>query len=277
MTGERKGLSLQDMNESQRIALHGILQSILSSQGYLKVTSIQQLERLLGEITNRPDYRDPGFYYVTIFGVPSIENAWGWRYEGHHLSINITMIDGELSVTPTFYGTNPGQVRETIFAGLEVLGEEINIARRLMHSFDETQKRKALIAEEAPHEIITGNDRIAILDSFAGLSYREMDEAQKKLLLLLVATYANNLEKDIAVSQLDRIHEVGVEKLYFAWAGSLSPSEGHYFRIHGPKTLIEYDNTQSSANHVHTVWRDLENDFGRDLLRDHYDHNDHTH
>ena len=279
LTGQRKGLSLDDMSNEQRIAMHGLLQATLSAEGYLKVTAIQQLERWLGEITNRPDYRNPGAYYLSVFGTPATDGVWGWRYEGHHLSMNISMINGEISATPTFFGTNPGQVRETVFAGLEILHEEIGLARQLMYSFDEAQQKEALIADKAPREIITGNDRVAILDHFEGIPYRDMNPQQQKLLMLLVSTYAHNLEADIAIDQLSRIREAGIDNLYFSWAGSFSPTEGHYFRIHGPKTLIEYDNVQGNANHVHTVWRDLENDFGRDLsaLRQHYDHSDHHH
>ena len=277
MTGQRKGLAIQDMTPEQRLGLHALLQATLSAEGYLKIAAIQQLERLLGELENRPDYRNPGYYYLTIFGTPSLDQAWGWRYEGHHLSMNISMVNGELSVTPTFLGTNPGQVRETVFAGLEVLHEEIGIARHLMISFDDEQRDKALIADTAPREIITGNTREAMLDEITGISYHEMTPQQQSLLMLLLSTYAHNMEADIAEVHLDLIKDAGIHELHFAWAGSLSPEEGHYFRIHGPRTLIEYDNTQNNANHVHTVWRDLTNDFGRDLLRSHYDHSDHNH
>ena len=277
MTGQRKGLPLKSLNDEQRIAVHNLLQTTLSTQGYLKVTMIQQLERLLGEIENRPDYRDPGFYYLTFFGTPSLENAWGWRFEGHHLSLNFSMIEGELAVTPTFLGTNPGQVRSTLYSGLEVLHQEISLARQLMGLFTSEQRQLAMIATTAPREIITGNSRVAVLEQFEGISYQAMTGPQQKLMHQLLAEYANNLNPDIAIAQLSKIEEAGFDSIYFAWAGSLTPTAAHYFRIHGPTTLIEYDNTQNNANHVHTVWRDLENDFGRDLLRHHYEQSDHEH
>ena len=276
MTGKRKGLALEDMTHEQRVALHKLLQTTLSTEGYLKVTSIQQLERLLGMLESRPDYRNPGFYYLSIFGTPSLEGAWGWRFEGHHLSLNFSMVNGKAAGSPTFLGTNPGRVHESVFSGLEILNTEIRLARQLMMLLSEDQREKATISEKAPREIITGNSRVAMLDTFEGLSFKELDADQQDLLVLLLSTYIHNMEPEAASRQLKRIKDSGLENLYFAWAGSVHEGEAHYYRIHGPKLLIEYDNTQNNANHVHSVWRDLENDFGRDYLRQHYDNNDHT-
>lgn len=269
--GQRKGLALKNITPGQRTALHRLLQAALSTEGYLKVTSIQQLERLLGELENRLDYRNPGDYYLTIFGTPSSKGAWGWRFEGHHLSLNISIIDGKVSTTPTFMGANPGRVKESVFAGLEILSTEITLARQLMASLDEHQKEKAIIAEEAPREIITGNAREAVLDEFEGLSFTEMNESQQDGLILLISAYVGTMEANVAALQLKRIQNAGFENIYFSWAGSLADEQPHYYRIHGPNILIEYDNTQNNANHVHSVWRDLENDFGRDFLKEHYE------
>lgn len=277
MTGERKGLALRDMTHEQRVALHKLLQTALSTEGYLKVTAIQQLERLVGELENRPDYRNPGFYYLSIFGKPSLEGAWGWRFEGHHLSLNFSMVNGQIAGSPAFLGTNPGRVHESVFSGLEVLSTEIRLARQLMMLLSEDLREKAIIAEKAPREIITGNSRVAMLDAFEGLSFKELDNDQQDLLVLLLSTYIHNMEADLASAQLKRIKDSGLENLYFAWAGSLHDGEAHYYRIHGPNLLIEYDNTQNNANHVHSIWRDLDNDFGRDYLRQHYEHSDHNH
>lgn len=274
--GQRKGLALKDMTPEQRIALHQLLQAALSTEGYLKAASIQQLERLQGELENRPEYRDPGLYYLSIFGQPSSEEAWGWRFEGHHLSINFSIVEGKVATTPTFMGTNPGQVRESAFSGLEVLSTEITLARQLMHLFDEKQLEKVIIAEEAPREIITGNSRVALLDNYEGLPFTEMNSDQQDLLVLIISSYVHNLEMDIAAAQHKRIKDAGLENLFFAWAGKVQDRHPHYYRIHGPNLLIEYDNTQNNANHVHSVWRDLENDFGRDYLKQHYEHSNHS-
>lgn len=271
MKGQRQGLALEDMSVLQKEALHELLRSALSTKGYLKATYIQQLERILSEIENNPDYRNPSHYYLTVFGTPTAEGAWGWRFEGHHLSLNFAIVGDELAVTPSFLGSNPAVVREGPYAGLEVLHEEIHLARQLMASLSEAQKASAIISDQAPRDIITGNQREVMLDEFEGLPYAEMTADQQDMLVLLITAYTSNLSPDVAKKQFDRITGAGLASLHFAWAGSLTPGEGHYYRIHGPATLIEYDNTQNDANHVHTVWRDFENDFGRDLLRHHYE------
>lgn len=272
MTGKRKGLSLEDMSIEQRKAVHTLLQSALSAKGYLKVTGIQQLEKLLGEFEKRPDYRDPAAYFLTIFGAPSVDSPWGWRFEGHHLSLNFSSVENELSATPAFMGANPAMVGEGPFAGMRVLREEIDVARRLMATLSPAQRSKAIIAEVAPREIITGNAREAAMETFEGLRFDELEPSQQAMLKDLLQVYAGNLTAEAAQAQMQRIEAAGFDALYFAWAGSVDdPLAAHYYRIHGPTVLIEYDNTQNNANHIHSVWRDLTNDFGRDLLHEHYE------
>ncbi|MFK7846966.1 MAG: DUF3500 domain-containing protein [Rhodothermales bacterium] len=277
MTGERKGLVLRDMSTDQKMALHALLQSTLSTKGYLKTTGIQQLERILGVLEDRPVYRDPTSYYLTIFGTPAADTAWGWRFEGHHLSLNFSSVNNELAIAPAFMGSNPSKVLEGTFAGLRVLSEEIDVARTLMASLSPEQQATAIISDTSPREIITGNERKAVLESYEGLKYTDMKPHQQMLLKSLINVYAGNLRADVAQAELDRIEAAGYDKLYFAWAGSLIPDAGHYYRIHGTTLLIEYDNTQTEANHIHTVWRDLTNDFGRDLLHKHYEDSENGH
>ena len=271
MPGKRKGLSVKEMSADQRQALHTLLQSILSGKGYLKATYVQQLEEILADIEENPVYRDPELYYLTLFGAPSEEAPWGWRFEGHHLSLNFSSVENKLAVLPAFMGANPAEVRTGQFSGLRVLHEETDVARALMHAFSSAQRERALIDASAPRDIITGNDREAVLERFEGLPYAEMTQQQQRLLQSLIDVYASNLEPDIASVQRERIEASGYNALYFAWAGSLEENEPHYYRVHGPTLLIEYDNTQNNANHIHAAWRDLTNDFGRDLLRQHYD------
>ena len=275
ITGQRKGMAVKSMSLEQHKATHRLLQSVLFAKGYLKATAIQQLERMLGEIENNPTRRDPGFYYLTIFGEPSMDSPWGWRYEGHHFSLNVTVAGGMITTTPTFMGANPAEVREGAFAGWELLHEESKLGFQLIHSLSPDQRTQAIIADTAPRDIITGNQREAILDTYEGLPFSEMSSSQQDLLILLLGAYVHNLNPILATRELNRIHEAGLNNLYFAWAGSLSPERGHYYRIHGPQTLIEFDNTQNNANHIHTVWRDFSNDFGRDVLRLHYEQSEH--
>ena len=270
ITGRRKGLSLQHMTAEQRIATDVILQSLLSAQGYLKVSMVRQLERILNEIEHNPAYRNPEYYFFTVFGNPNETTPWGWRWEGHHLSINVTIQGDLITATPTFIGTNPAIVQDGVYAGLTVLADEDELGRALAHSFSEEQWQKALIAEKAPRDIITSNNKRVTLDQFEGISYEELNAQQQNLLQALIKTYTDNLEAEEASKNWARIEEAGMKNLYFAWAGGVNPGEGRYYRIHGPVTLIEYDNTQGNANHAHSVWRDPSNDFGEDLLHNHY-------
>jgi len=268
---ERYGVRIRDMTPEQRTAAHGLLQSVLSSQGYLKATGVMQLEGILGLIESRPDRRDPQDYYFNIFGTPSEDEAWAWRFEGHHISMNFTSAgDAPPSITPAFLGSNPAVVGEGPNAGRRLLGAEENLARELMVLLTDAQRRTAIIEADAPSDIVTGTTRRVELDRFEGLAASDMNAEQVHTLMQGLEEYLNNASAEVADAQMDRIHEAGMENLHFAWAGSTVRGEGHYYRIHGPTVLIEYDNVQGGANHVHSVWRDPENDFGDDLLSRHY-------
>ena len=273
--GQRKGLAIKAMTTDQRKAAHAMLMTALSNQGYLKATGIIRLEDILAILENRPAYRDPELYYLTLFGRPSTETPWGWRFEGHHLSLNFSSVDQTLVAAPLFWGANPGQVREGPHAGLRVLGEEEDAGRTLLHALSAEQQSQAIINDTAPREIITGNARKVRLEQIEGLPAASMTEAQQKLLWDIIYVYALNLPADVAEVQLAGIKAAGTENLHFAWAGGVRKGEKHYYRIHGPTFLIEYDNTQGNGNHIHTVWRDLKNDFGEDLLREHYERHEH--
>ncbi|MDH3733072.1 MAG: DUF3500 domain-containing protein [Gemmatimonadota bacterium] len=273
---EREGMPLKDMTDGQRAAAHGLLHSILSSQGYLKATGVMQLEGILGAIEGRPERRDPEGYYVSIFGSPSVDSPWAWRYEGHHLSLNFTAAPGEFpSVTPAFMGSNPHVVPEGPSSGMKLMGAEEAHVREVLAALSADELSRATIADEAPSDIVTGNARAVELDAFEGIPVSEMSAGAQGALLRLLAEYVLNVDSEVARFEMGRIQEAGLDRLHFAWAGSLGPGEGHYFRIHGPTILIEYDNVQGGANHVHTVWRDPENDFGDDLLRRHYEEAEH--
>jgi hypothetical protein len=269
---ERTGLPFRDMTPEQREAGHALLRSTLSAAGYLKATRIMHLEQILGILENRPERRDPEAYFFWIFGTPSASQPWGWRFEGHHLSMNFTSVTDSLIVTtPTFLGANPATVPSGPFAGTRFLGAEEDLARALVLSLNGRQRARAMISQEAPRDIITGADRTVSLQTMEGLPASEMTETQRAQLRRVILEYVGNMEHDIAHRQLAKLEAAGMERLHFGWAGSLEPGLGHYYRIHGPTVLIEYDNTQNDANHVHSVWRDLTDDFGGDLLRQHYE------
>jgi hypothetical protein len=273
----RSGLPLKEMTLEQRSAAFALLESALSSQGFLKATGVIRLEEILGVLEDRQAMRDPENYFFWVFGTPSADEPWGWRFEGHHVSLSFTSAGGLTVNGPAFIGSNPARVLTGPHTGWRLLGAEEDLARALVRSFDPEQRTRAVISEDAPGDIITGRDREAVLARIEGLPVSALNGEQRQLFSRLLAEYVDNVEPELAAARRARIEAAGIERLHFAWAGGLEPGERHYYRIHGPTLLIEYDNTQNDGNHIHSVFRDLENDFGRDLLRTHYEAADASH
>ncbi|MEW6302029.1 MAG: DUF3500 domain-containing protein [Verrucomicrobiota bacterium] len=267
----RNGLPLKEMTSGQRPLAHALLASGMSAQGQAKALSIMSLEQILHDVENRSPKRDPELYYFTIFGKPAADGTWGWRVEGHHLSVNYTFVKGQVAGTPSFFGTNPAEVREGQRKGLRLLGAEEDVARQLVKSLNADQKKAAIYDTKAPKDIITAAERKVKALQPAGLAFARMSPAQKDLTMEVIKLYVGRNRAEMAEKDMDKIRKAGVDKISFAWAGGLERGEGHYYRIQGPTFLLEYDNTQNNANHVHAVWRDFESDFGEDLLRKHYD------
>ena len=267
----RNGLLLKDMTEEQRKLAHGLLRTALSERGYLTYTSIIQLENVLREIERGGKFaRDPEIYRFSIFGEPSDKGAWGWRVEGHHVSLHFTVVNGRVaSSTPTFAGSNPAEVRDGPEKGKRVLGQLEDAGRALITALDATQRTTATIQATAPNEILTNNRLDIDPLSPAGISVAAMNSAQRDLLMKLIDAYAGLMATEIAADRLAKIKAAGIEKVSFAWAGPVERGAQHYYRVQGPTFLIEYDNSQNQGNHVHSVWRDFNGDFGRDVLREH--------
>jgi hypothetical protein len=272
----RKGLVLKDMTDAQRALANAFLSTGLSQRGYLAATTIMSLEQILRETeqgrAGAPN-RDAGAYFWSIFGTPGGKEPWGWRVEGHHLSLNFTVLpEGAIIGAPQFYGTNPAEVRTGARKGLRVLAYEEDMARKLVKSLPEAQRKVAIFNEKAPADILTMNARKAeIKEPTQGIAYADLSVEHRAALMELLEMHVNRTSPAIASGMLRRAHAAGLDKLRFAWAGPTEPGQGHYYRILGPTLLVEYDNTQNNANHVHAVLRDLENDFGGDLLKRHYD------
>ena len=270
----RKGPTFHDFSETQTKAALDLLRASVSEEGYNKATAIMELEKVLVVIEKQaPEstYRDPLNYHFLIFGDPSPKGAWGWRFEGHHCTISFAATDGKIiSSTPSFFGTNPGIVNIDLQRGKEVLKQETNLGFALVNSLNESQLKKARFAEAAPKEIITGNNRKATPVEPLGISYKKLNKQQQKSFLDLLDVYVKNYELGFSKTLMDKITKAGIENLSFAWAGGLKPGIAQYYRIQGPMLLIEYDNIQNNANHVHTIVRDLTNDFAEDILREHY-------
>jgi hypothetical protein len=269
---DRPGIAFKEMTPVQRHQATALLASGLSHRGYLKAVTIMSLEQVLHDLEQGSGpKRDPELYHVTVFGEPGATNTWGWRVEGHHLSVNFTIVEGKaFAATPSFMGANPAEVRSGPHQGLRVLGREEDLARQLVKSLEPEQRKAAVFSETAPADIITGAQRKVSALKPEGLQVAGMTADQKQLLKELVAEYVFRHRAAVADQDLRRIHEAGTDGIRFAWAGGLEAGQPHYYRVQGPTFLLEYDNTQNQANHAHAVWRDFENDFGEDLLRRHY-------
>lgn len=266
---DRKGLVFKSMTDTQRSAAMNLLHSGLSNMGAEKVHQIMALESVLHELENQAPHRDSELYYVSIFGDPN-QLPWGWRFEGHHLSINQTITDDGISGTPLFFGANPGHVAAGKHAGLRVLGTEEDKGRAFVSALPPAQREQAIINSTAIREILTGQkSEVTPLDN-RGLPYSELSAPLQKQLRDLLQYYLDRHEEPIAQAALDRIKANGLKNLVFAWAGSTQLGEKHYYRIQGPTFVIEYANTQNKANHHHTAFRDFTHDFGRDVLLEHY-------
>jgi len=270
----RNGPTFHDFDATQRDAALALLKASLSDQGYKKTTDIFALEKILRGVEGRGDsdaYRDPLNYHITIFGTPAADQAWGWRLEGHHISLNFAASNGKLvSSTPSFFGANPAVVPSGKDKGWQVLKMETELGFALVNALTKDQLTKALVDDDAFSDILSFNKRKATGPEPKGIAFSALDEAQKKLFLQLLDVYVRNYQLGFAGTLMDKIKKAGIDNLSFAWAGSLKPGAGHYYRIQGPMLLIEYDNTQNNANHIHSVVRDLTNDFAEDILKEHY-------
>jgi hypothetical protein len=267
----RAGLALKRMSPDQQRFAMDLLESGLSEKGYTKAETIRALEPVLAEIEQNPSLRDPELYYVAVFGEPSTTGTWGWRFEGHHISLNWTIVRGSsIASTPQFLGSNPAEVRSGPLRGTRALAAEEDLARALLGSLDNAQKAQAVISPEAPDDILTSNARKAGRQAQNGIAYAELSPEQRGLLLAVIEEYAGVQPEALARQRVERIRAAGFDRIRFAWRGGRNRGEPHYSRIQGPTFLIEYDNTQNGATHVHSVWRDFDGDFGIDLLEQHY-------
>lgn len=266
----RMGLTLAGMSRAQQHLATALLSAGLSQSGFIKASSIMSLEDVLKvmekDTVNR---RSPEKYHFSIFGTPSDDGTWGYRVEGHHMSLHFTIHKGKLSGTPTFFGANPHEVREGPRAGLRVLAREEDLGRALMESLDAGQRRTATVAAEAYKDILTEANRTAALNGQPdGLPVSKMNAKQRALLNDLLDEYVTNVPDVVAAARQEKIKKAG-NNMFFAWAGPVEKGQPHYYRISCPAFLVEYDNTQNGANHSHTVWREMQGDFGLDLLGDH--------
>jgi hypothetical protein len=285
----RAGLNIGSMTDGERILVHRILSASLSSQGYLKATSIMHLDNLLNvfvdTLHSRKEMDDSLYqfmrdlkwshenYYLAIFGNPSSDTNWGYKLEGHHLSVNFTFHDHQLSVTPMFVGTDPAEYPILQYAGWRVLSKEEDFGLKLIQSLSPAQRAKATMSKEPPADIITSAESGKRLIDYWGIKGSELDAQQQEILKSIVREFVFNLVYEKAVTEYDKILKGGIQNVYFGWIGEYEEKKPHYYVLNGPTFLIEFDNNggpRRAANHIHAIWREKGNEFGEDVLKKHY-------
>ncbi len=272
---ERKGLPLREMVPSQQQGALDLLRAAVSQAGFDKSNSIMQLDEMLRlqEANNAKNIRDSLRYFFTIFGTPAATGTWGLSIEGHHLSLNFVVRDGQVvDSTPQFFGANPAEVR-TRFAGLpepgfRVLGAEEQTAFDLVRSLAADQQAKAIIAPESPKDIRAAGEPQSPKEPAKGIPFGELKPEQQALLRKLIDTYCAAMADEVSKERLMLIEKAdgGWNAIHFAWAGATEPGIGHFYLVEGPTFAIEFCNVQPDAegnvaNHIHCVWRDRSGDF----------------
>jgi len=320
----RQGLPFTEMDRTQQRLAQRLIRTGLSKEGWVTASTIMGLETTLDGLegwTTQLWWRDVNLYYVSIFGQPDAKQPWGWRFEGHHVSLNYTIVDGQIiSPTPSFFGANPAESPLLGGQSLRPLAGIEDLARELMHNLSAEQQAIALLTPVAPPDMVTlnrpyviedsipspmsnVNDPAAVASQFAsmnrfstergvthddlhtvrytasprGLAAAAMTPAQQEILVALISDYIHRMPEELAEIEMKKLLQPGIEQIHLAWAGGLERHQPHYYRLQAPRLLVEYDNTQNNANHIHSVWRDPLNDFGADILAQHYATADHGH
>jgi hypothetical protein len=301
-----RGLPLREMTDRQQVLAQQLLASALSLPGYAQAVSIMAFENVLREL-NAPraglaaaEFRHSGKYQFSFFGEPHAEQTWAWRMVGHHVAVNFTIVDGRyVAPTPLLFGAEPAE-----FGVFKPLKDDEDRGFLLLDSLSASQRSEAIIHDVAPPDFVTrvvrklgdeelpgdhelGFDHYVISDhdrqmlkwirgQARGLAGRSMSGQQFSLFKDVIAGYLERLPREIAQLHIERLERGGLEQFTFAWAGMPERGKPHYYRVQGPSFLVEFENAQmggglpGEGNHIHTVWRDPDNDFGDDLLMQHY-------
>ncbi|MEM8484956.1 MAG: DUF3500 domain-containing protein [Bacteroidota bacterium] len=289
---ERVGIRLGDLSDEQRRHFHNLLRASSSSQGYLKMSSLFWMEDILHEEAKARFERDGGSdffarlieswrsenYWASFYGDPATDDNWGWMITGHHLAASFTVVDNDVAFTPLFLGAEPYEVEAGTFAGWRALSHEVERGFELLHALSAAQQEQAVLDTEIPRDVLEGPGLKQSLETYQGIAGSELNAPQQKLLNHLIHEYVKNADHDAAERQLAKIAADGMDKLFFAWIGPTDDiSKRYYYRVHGPSILIEYirergvGGDQGAANHVHTMVRDPQNDYGEDWLQTHYE------
>ncbi len=285
----RAGTGIGNMTNEQRALVHRLLAAVLSSQGYLKSTSIMHLDELINSYYDslyvQKKFNDetrkflvnlkwsPKNYFFAFFGSPVKDKQWGFKLEGHHLSLNFTISGQQVSVTPYFVGTDPAEYGVSEYAGWRVLAFEEDVAMKLLHSMNDAQKKVAVQSVDVPRDIITAAESGKRLVDYWGIQGSALSAEQQSILQQLIREFVFNISYEKAIVEYAKIEKAGLGKVYFGWIGSDEETKPHYYIINGPTFLIEFDNNggpNNSANHIHAIWREKGNEYGEDVLKAHY-------
>jgi hypothetical protein len=267
---ERKGITLQQLRPEQDHLALALLNSAMSNEGFAKAVTIMSQERILFDLENSSPKRNPEKYHILIFGEPSTTGSWAWRFEGHHFSCSVTIAGGKLvSMTPSFMGTNPGEVKDGPRKGLRMLKDEEDLAVQLVKSFTDEQKKDGVLPGAAPADVLSAEKPKADPLNPAGIASSKLDEKQRAMLWNVIGEYIGRFRPELSEPVRHKLATAGDPKITFAWIGGTEPGQGKYYRIQSPEFLFEFDNTQNNCNHPHATWRDFNGDFGTDILAAH--------
>ncbi len=266
----RSGIPVKSLDSVQKIRFYAMLQSYLSAEGYQRTRDVMDYEYLLKEMEPNNANRIPENYFVTLYGSPDKDSTWAWKFTGHHVTLNFTVVKDRLEFAPFFFGVYPAEIKSGPKKGARLIRAEEDLGFELIHSFTLAQRSKAIFQLKAFAEIVTTNaEEVSPLNP-AGILAADLTIAQKATLNKLIVAYLASMTPAMKTARMKKIVAEDMNAIRFGWAGGTEPGLPHYYRVQGKTFLMEFDNTQSGANHIHTVWRDFNGDFGRDLLREHY-------
>lgn len=271
----RNGLPVKELDSIQKIYLYDMFKEFLSDRGYSRTKEIMSYEYLLKDLEPENPIRIPENYSIAIYGDPLTDKIWGWKFSGHHVALNFTIVDNKHAFTPFFFGAYPAVVKEGKSQGNRIIKEEEDLGLALINSFSDQQRQKALFQVQSFIDIVTTNSIQTGPLTEVGIVAKDLAASQKLQLNKLIVSFLSSMPTKVAKARMEKIAKEDFDKIRFGWAGGFKPDIPHYYRIQGASFLIEFDNTQHNANHIHTVWRDFHGDFGFDLLREHYRNSKH--
>ena len=273
----RKGVCLKDLDSTQKKNVYALLKSFLSDKGFSRTQDIMNNEYYLKELEPDMIHRIPENHFIAFYGTPAKDSVWGWKFSGHHIALNFTIVNNKSAFTPIFFGVYPAEIKSGQNKGRRIIKDEEDIGFELINMLTGEQSSKAIFQLKAFNDIVTTNAIQVGPLTPVGILAKDLTSQQKSILDKLIACHLASMPVDIAARRMKRIASEDFDQIRFGWAGGLMKGVAHYYRIQGKTFLIEFDNTTHNANHIHIVWRDFDGDFGVDLLNEHYKMTKHHH